>query len=118
MFRLIKAISDTVKLANQIAAESGGRPKWSLFLTNRSFIAQSFSILFAVLAIAGVPLPIPADIAADAVYGVAFAVMQVWALVERIMGRTAVVWSLDVAVDAVKTERDALSKALREAGAK
>ena len=117
MLRLIKAISDTVKLANQIAAESGGRPKWSLFLTNRSFIAQVFALVFACLGLFGVPLHIPADIAANAVYGVAFAVMQVWALAERLMGRTTVVWSLDGAVDAVHRE-DALSKALREAGAK
>lgn len=65
----------------------------------------------------GVPLPVPAEVAADAVYGVAFAVMQLWALVERLMGKTRTIWTRQQAVKAVN-EADALSKALRDAGAR
>lgn len=117
MLRLIKEIADTVKLANSIAADSGSNgPRWSVFVTNRSFIAQLFALVFAALAMFGVPLPIPAEVAADAVYGLAFAAMQLWALVERLMGKTRTVWSKSQAYRAVN-EADALSKALRDAGA-
>ena len=40
MFRIIREISATVKMANDIAAQQGDGPRWTLFLTNRSFIAQ------------------------------------------------------------------------------
>ncbi|SEO43664.1 hypothetical protein SAMN04489859_11093, partial [Paracoccus alcaliphilus] len=43
-------------------------------------------------------------------------IAQGWALAERLMGRTRVVWSRPQAVEAAR-EADALSKALRDAGA-
>lgn len=119
MLRLIKEISDTVRLANELAGEDG--PRWSVFLTNRSFVAQIFALIFAALALFGVPLPIPAEVAADAVYGVAFAVMQLWAAGERLLGKTRVIWnrpSAHAAMNEAKAiHNDKLSKALKDAGA-
>ncbi|WP_147391897.1 hypothetical protein [Paracoccus onubensis] len=117
MIRLIKEISATVRMANDLAEQSGSAgPRWSVFLTNRSFIAQVFALIFAALALFGVPLPIPADVAAEAVYGLAFAILSLWALVERLMGKTRTVWTRQQAYRAAN-EADALSRALKDAGA-
>ena len=47
MIRIIKEIAETVRIANQIANQAGDGPRWTLFLTNRSFIAQVIALLFA-----------------------------------------------------------------------
>lgn len=118
MIRLIREIAATVRMANNITKQNGSAaPRWSFFLTNRSFIAQVFSLIFAALAIFGIPLPIPAGLAADTVYGITFAIMAIWAAVERLFGKTRVVWSKRQA-DSAKSEADALTKALKRAGAR
>lgn len=122
MLRLIREISETVRLANSIVQDSGGNgPRWSVFLTNRSFVAQVFALIFAALALFGVPLPIPAEVAADAVYGVASAAMMLWAAGERLYGKTRVIWNRKAAHDAMAEANaiahDKLSKALKDAGA-
>lgn len=117
MIRIIKEIDETVRLANRITAQAGDGPRWTLFLTNRSFIAQVFSLTFAALALFGVPLPIPAEVAANAVYGAISAGMMIWAGAERLYGKTRVIWSREQARDAA-AEADALSRALREVGAR
>lgn len=117
MIRLIREISATVRMANDIAEQSGSAgPRWTVFLTNRSFIAQVLALVFAALALFGVPLPIPAEVAADAIYGLAFAILSLWALVERLMGKTRTVWTRQQAYRAAN-EADALSQALKDAGA-
>lgn len=116
MFRIIREISATVRMANQIAAQAGDGPRWSLFITNRSFIAQAVATGFALLAIFGIFLPIGAEEVAEIIGLVGYLIAQGWALAERLMGRTRVVWSRPQAVDAAR-EADALSKALRDAGA-
>ena len=117
MFRIIREISKTVQMANSIAAQAGGGPRWSLFLTNRSFISQIVATVFALLAIFGIILPIGAADVAEVIGLVGYLIAQGWALAERLMGRTRVVWSRPQAVEAVQ-EADALSKALRAAGAR
>ncbi|RMC33759.1 hypothetical protein [Paracoccus alkanivorans] len=123
MFNLIREISETVQLANRIANDSGGNgPRWSVFVTNRSFVAQVFTVVFMVLALCGVPLPIPADVAADTAYGIASAVMALWAGAERLLGHTRVIWSRSQAKRAhdeatALSEHDRLSKALKDTGA-
>ena len=121
MLRLIREISETVRLANELAGDGG--PRWSVFLSNRSFVAQVFALVFAALALFGVPLPIPADVAADAVYGVASAAMMLWAAAERLYGKTRVIWNRKSAHDAMAEANaiakgsDKLTKALKDAGA-
>ncbi|SIS90798.1 hypothetical protein [Paracoccus saliphilus] len=117
MIPLIREIATTVRMANDIAKQNGrAGPRWSLFLTNRSFIAQVFSLIFAALAIFGVPLPISAELAADTVYGVAFTIIAIWAAVERLFGKTRVIWSRTQA-NCARNEADALTEALERAGA-
>lgn len=116
MFRIIREISKTVQMANSIAAQAGDGPRWSLFLTNRSFIAQIVATVFALLAIFGIFLPIGAEEVAEVIGLVGYLIAQGWALFERLRGSTRVVWSRSQAVEAVQ-EADALSRALRDAGA-
>lgn len=117
MFHLIREISETVEMANNLAKQSGSAgPRWSVFFTNRSFLAQVFTLVFMIMAICGVPLPIPAEVAANAVYGVAIALMALWAALERFYGKTRVIWSRQQAHRA-HNEADALSNALKNAGA-
>ena len=116
MIRLIKEISATVRMANDIAEQSGSAgPRWSAFFTNRSFIAQVLSLVFFVLAVIGFPLSISADVAADALYGIICAAMMVWAGAERFYGKTRVIWTKGQASDAL-IEADALTRALKDAG--
>lgn len=117
MFRIIREISATVKMANDIAAQAGDGPRWTLFLTNRSFIAQVVALIFALLAIFGVFLPIDAADVAEIIGLVGYLVAQGWSLWERLRGKTRAVWNGDQARKAVE-EADALSKALRDAGAR
>lgn len=117
MICLIQEISNTVRMANDVAKKSPTGPRWSVFITNRSFIAQVFALIFAALALFGIPLPVLAEVAAEAIYGIAFVAMQLWALVERLMGKTRTIWSRQQAYKAVN-EADALSKALGRAGAR
>lgn len=116
MFRIIREISATVRMANQIAASAGEGPRWTLFLTNRSFILQCVATAFAMLAMFGVFLPIDAADLAEMIGMVGFVAAQAWALVERLRGQTRAVWSRGQAVKAVE-EADALSAALKNAGA-
>lgn len=117
MFRIIREISATVSMANQIAAQAGDGPRWSLFLTNRSFIAQVVATVFALAGLFGIFLPIGADEVVEIIALVGFIAAQVWALVERIRGKTKAVWNRRQAGE-VAQEADALSKALRQAGAR
>lgn len=116
MFRLIREISATVTMANQIAAQAGDGPRWSLFLTNRSFIAQVVALLFASAGLFGLPLPIGAEEATQIIALVGFIAAQGWALAERLAGSTRVIFNRKQASEAI-TEADALAKALRNAGA-
>lgn len=121
MLRLIREISKTVDMANEIAKRKGrSKSRWSLFITNRSFVAQIFTLLFMILAICGAPLPIPAEIAANAVYGVASTLMTLWAVLERFYGKTRVIWSRQQAhrahIEAKALEATSLSRALKDAG--
>ncbi|RNF34183.1 hypothetical protein [Paracoccus methylarcula] len=123
MLRLFKEISTTVRMANDLAEGSGSAgPRWSVFITNRSFVAQVFTVVFLILAYCGVPLPIPAEVAANAVYGIAITLMALWAVLERLYGKTRVIWSRTQAERAhdeatALSEHDRLSKALKNAGA-
>lgn len=93
-----------------------------MFLTNRSFIAQVFTLVFLILALCGVPLPIPADVASDTAYFIASGIMALWSGLERLLGQTRVIWSSKQAKRAkdeatALSEYDRLSKALKDAGA-
>lgn len=117
MFRIIREISTTVRMANEIAAQAGDGPRWSLFLTNRSFIAQVVATAFALAGIFGIFLPFGADEAIEIILIVGFIAAQVWALIERIRGKTRAVWNRRQAGEAAQ-EADALSRALERAGAR
>lgn len=119
MFRIIREISQTVKMANEIASRAGHEPRWTLFLTNRSFIAQVIATVFAVAGIFGVFLPVDAGDVVEVIAAVGFLASQGWALVERARGKTAVIWNREQAVKAVTqaeaVKNDALSQALDRA---
>lgn len=119
MFRIIREINETIKMANAIAAAGGDGPRWSLFLTNRSFIAQVIATAFALLGLFGVFLPVDAETVVEVIGAVGFLAAQGWALVERLRGKTRAVWNktqADKAVDeAAAIQRDALTVALEDA---
>lgn len=108
MFRALREISRTVAMANQLAGEK----KWTVFLTNRSFIAQVVATLFALAGITGIFIPISAGDVVEIISIVGYLVAQGWAVWERIAGKTSVVWNRRQAAEA-----DALSQALARAGA-
>lgn len=114
MLRIIREINATVKLANEIAATAGQGPRWTLFVTNRSFIAQVLALIFALAGMIGVPLPFGAEDISELIYLLGFAVAEGWAAFERFTGRTRTVWSREQALKA-REEADALSAALRHA---
>lgn len=93
MFRIIRQINATIQMANDISAAGGDGPRWSLFLTNRSFIAQVIATLFAVMGIFGVMLPIEAGDVVEIIAAVGFLGGQAWALYERVRGKTRTVWN-------------------------
>lgn len=121
MFRIIREIRATVEMANQIAAAGGEGPRWTLFLTNRSFIAQVIATLFAALGLFGVFLPVDANTAVEVIAALGFLAAQGWALMERVSGKTRAVWNRDQATKAVEeaaalsTTGDALTDALNKA---
>lgn len=119
MFRILREMRATVDMANQIASAAGDEPRWTLFLTNRSFIAQCVATLFAALAMFGVLLPVDTDTAVEVVAALGFLGAQGWALVERLRGKTRAVWNVNQATKAVQeaeaVKNDALSKALDNA---
>lgn len=119
MFRIIREISQTVKMANEIASRAGHEPRWTLFLTNRSFIAQVVATVFAVAGIFGVILQVDEGRVVETIAAAGFLTSQGWALLERAWGKTAVVWNRDQAVKAVTeaeaVKNDALSKVLDKA---
>lgn len=117
MFRIVREISTTVRMANEIAAQAGDGPRWSLFLTNRSFIAQVVATVFALAGIFGIFLPFGAEEVVEIIALVGFIASQAWALVERIRGKTKAVWNRRQAGEAAQ-EADALSRALEKAGAR
>ena len=103
MFRALREISRTVAMANELAGEK----RWSLFLTNRSFIAQVVATVFALAGIFGVFIPIDANEIIEIVALVGYLAAQGWALYERVAGKTAVIWN--------RKQADKLSEALKKA---
>ena len=117
MFRIIREIAATVRMANDLAQQSGSNgPRWSVFITNRSFILQVIALLFALAGLFGLPIPIGAADLGEIVLLVGYLVTQGWALAERLFGKTRVVWTKEQAYRA-QHEADALTKALKDAGA-
>jgi hypothetical protein len=116
MFRIIREIRQTIDMANAIAAQAGEGPRWSLFITNRSFIAQVVATCFALMALFGVFVPVGAEDIVELISIVGFIASQGWSLYERYFGKTRTIWNKDQAVKAVQ-EADALTVALKNAGA-
>lgn len=110
----IKQISKTVDMANEIAASAGQGTRWTLFLTNRSFIAQIVATAFALVGVAGVALPFGEDQAVETVAAVGFLVAQGWSAYERLTGKTAVVWNTTQAVKAVEAAKAVNQDALKQ----
>ena len=107
MLSTIKKIKDLVDEANRLT--SGGK-HWSVALFNRSFVLQAVATIAAALAIFGVPVPGGADIWGEALWAGIAAASQIWALIERLRGKTRAVWN-------TKQAEDALAEALAKAGA-
>lgn len=111
MLNTIRQIKFLVDEANRLT--DGGK-HWTVAFFNRSFVLQVVATIAAVLAVFGVPLPGGADVWAgvwgEAIWGAIFAISQVWALIERLRGKTKAVWNTQQA-------SDALAEALGKAGA-
>lgn len=125
MLKLFRDVRALIAQANAIKAEGGEGPGWSWYMTNRSFIALALAVAINAAAVIGAPIPsFLADAGAEAVAGhvveVATVVLALWALVERLLGKTDVIWNRKQAVKAVEDAKaisDPLAKALAEAGA-
>lgn len=113
-FKTIRDLNALIQHANELA---GPDKRWSLAFTNRSFIAGVIAFLATVALMIGVPLPVPVDLATETVYALIAVAGLLWAVAERIMGKTRAIWNRKQASEAV-VEADALTKALRDAGAK
>ncbi|UNY40290.1 structural protein [Paracoccus phage vB_PmaP_KLEP18-1] len=113
IFKTIRDLSALIEEANRLA---GPGRRWSLVYTNRSFIAAVLAFVAGIALMIGLPFPLPLDVTAETVYAVITVAGLVWAGVERVLGRTRAVWNRTQAVEAV-TEADALTAALRKAGA-
>lgn len=125
MLNLFRDVRELIAQANAIKAEGGEGPGWSLFLTNRSFIALALAVAINAAAVLGAPIPsVLADIGAEAIAGhiveVATVALALWALVERLIGKTDVIWNrkqASKAVEEAEATSDPLAKALAKAGA-
>lgn len=111
MLDAIRKIKSLVAEANRLT--DGGK-HWSVAFFNRSFVLQVVATAAALLAVFGVPLPGGPDVWAEfwgeAIWGAIFAIAQLWALIERLRGKTKAVWN-------TKQASDALAEALGKAGA-
>lgn len=125
MFTLFRNLSTLVRMANAIAAEHPGvAPRWSLYLTNRSFIALAFAVALNIAALVGFTLPLPTEELADIWVQIITASLALYAFGERLAGKTRVIWSQKQAAKALEEARapdldksDLRAAALREAGA-
>ena len=131
MIRLYRDLRALVALANTIAAQNpGDAPRWSLFVTNRSFLALVVAVALNIAAVVGIPLAgwlagIAPEVVADHAVEIATLLLTIWAAAERLAGKTRVIWNRKQAAKAVEeaqapntVEPDALAKALAEAGVK
>lgn len=114
IFKTIRDLNALIQQANSLA---GPRKRWSLAFTNRSFVLAVIALLAQVALAIGLPFPLPVDVTAETVYAIISLAALAWAGVERLTGKTRAVWSRRQADEAVQ-EADALSKALRDAGAR
>ncbi|WP_103173795.1 hypothetical protein [Paracoccus sp. SY] len=107
IFKIIRDLAMLIEAANKAA---GGK-HWSVAFFNRSFVALAIATLASIALALGLQLPIPVDVATENVLAIITVGGIAWAGVERIMGKTKVVWNRQQA-------NDALSEALAKAGAK
>lgn len=108
IFKAIRDLNALIQQANDLA---GPDKRWTLAFTNRSFILAAVALLAQIALAVGVPLPVPADMAAETVWAVVSLISLGWAGVERMTGKTRAVWNTKQAVDA-------LDEALTKAGVK
>lgn len=113
IFKTIRDLNALIQHANELA---GPDRRWSLAFTNRSFIAGVIAFAATVALMIGFPLPVPVDVATETVYALIAVGGLLWALIERITGKTRAIWNKRQAKEAL-TEADALTKALKQAGA-
>lgn len=110
IFKTLRDLSGLIEEANRLA---GPGKRWSLAVTNRSFVLAVIATLAQVALAFGFPLPIPVDVAAETVYAIITVGALAWAGIERLMGKTRAVWNKKQAVEAV-AEADALTTALNK----
>lgn len=139
MFRLLRVFHETKKLvdiANREAAKYDGEgPRFSFWLTNRSFLVPALVLLLNVLVLFQVPFLMPLvepviaymqatspDVLAEHIGAITITLGLVWAAMERLLGRTRVLWNrkqgikaVEEAVTVVRVERDRLQEALDQA---
>ncbi|WP_090737759.1 hypothetical protein [Paracoccus homiensis] len=114
---IFKTLRDLNALIQQANALAGPDKRWSLAFTNRSFVLAVVGFLATTALMIGLPFPLPIDVTAETVYAILSLGALAWAGIERVTGKTRAIWTPRQAKDAVQ-EADALSEALRKAGAK
>lgn len=113
IFKLLRDLSALIEEANRLA---GPGKRWTLAITNRSFIAACIAFVAGVALMVGVPFPLPVDLATDTAYALIVIGGMVWAAAERWLGKSRAIWNRKQAAEAVQ-EADALKAALGKAGA-
>lgn len=127
--KYIVVVNRLVKLANDAARASGEKnPPFSFYLTNRSFLIPALGLLLPILIAFNFPLLTPLALwvqsqSPEAIMEyLAFlpvAAGILWAVGERLLGKTRVIWNIAQGKQAIKEQvgEDNLNKALRAAGA-
>ncbi len=114
-FKLISAVRDLSRLIEEANRLAGPEKRWSLALTNRSFLASCIAFVAALALMFGLPFPVPVDVATETLFAFITVGGLAWAGVERLFGKTRGVWNRKQAVKAIQ-EADALTTALQGAG--
>lgn len=125
MFKYYRDLKQIIDYANQI---SDGK-RYSVFFTNRSFLALLFAFIINIANAFGFSLPfglniVAPDIIAGNVVAVATAVLLLWGYLERALGVTRAVFNKKQAAKAIVEaasvraveHQDRLAEALAKAG--
>lgn len=103
MINLLSQVKSVVDQATRLYQLATGTDRgWIVFFEARSFWLSLIGVIFTAIAMFGLPIPVPEEVVVEGVtHAIALAAF-VWALVERLRGKKAVVWSPTQADNAIK----------------
>lgn len=134
MFKIITIIRDTkrlVDIANRERVKNAGEPAFAFWLTNRSFLVPTITLLINILITLNLPFLVPLvqlitsvspDFIAENIVEVTMGFALIWSFFERVFAKGITIWNRDQGVKAVEeavtvkhVERDRLQEALDQA---